>query len=108
MYLDDELVGKNKKLVSTYTIAQFKPSKAASNEDNTKNSLNRAFQQTEIKRVVVSDLTYVRVGSRWNYVCTLIDFFNREIIGHSAGIHKDAALVSRAFASIEGGSAILS
>lgn len=32
----------------------------------------------------------------------LIDLFNREIIGHSAGPHKDAALISRAFATVEG------
>lgn len=66
-----------------------------------RNSLNRAFQQTEIKRVVVSDLTYVRFGSHLNCACTLIDLFNREIIGHSAGVHKDVALVSRVFASVE-------
>ena len=51
---------------------------------------------------VVSDLTYVRVGQKWNYICILIDLFNREIIGYSAGEHKDAQLVSRAFASFKG------
>jgi len=89
-------------LVSTYTIAQFKPHKTACNEAETTNVLDRAFDQTEAKRFVVSDLTYVKVGHRWHYVCILIDLFNREIIGHSAGPHKDAALVSRAFATVEG------
>lgn len=89
-------------LVSTYTIAQFKPHKTACNEATTKNVLDREFDQVEAKRFVVSDLTYVKVGYRWHYVCTLIDLFNREIIGHSAGPHKDAALVSRAFATVEG------
>ncbi|GIQ70485.1 hypothetical protein XYCOK13_33090 [Xylanibacillus composti] len=50
----------------------------------------------------VSDLTYVKVGYRWHYVCVLIDLLNREIIGQSAGPHKDAALISRAFATVEG------
>ncbi|MBU2702315.1 transposase InsO family protein [Sporomusaceae bacterium BoRhaA] len=51
--------------------------------------------------VVVSDLTYVRVNHKWNYICVLIDLFNREIIGYSTGIYKNAPLVYRAFASIK-------
>ena len=89
-------------LVSTYTIAQFKPHKTPCNEATTTNVLDREFDQTEVKRFVVSDLTYVKVGHRWHYICVLIDLFNREIIGHSAGPHKDAALVSHAFATVEG------
>ncbi len=89
-------------LVSTYTVAQFKPHKTPCNETTTANELDREFNQTKAKRFVVSDLTYVKVGYRWHYVCVLIDLFNREIIGHSAGQHRDAALVSRAFATVEG------
>ena len=48
----------------------------------------------------MSDLTYVRVGANWNYSCTIIDLFNREILGHSCGKNKDAALVMKAFAAI--------
>ena len=89
-------------LVSTYTVAQFKQHKTACNDALTANELDRKFNQTCSKRFVVSDLTYVKVGLRWYYVCILIDLFNREIIGHSAGPHKDTALVSRAFATVEG------
>ena len=89
-------------LVSTYTIAQYKPHKTASNESAVSNVLAREFKQEEARRFVVSDLTYVKVQHCWHYVCLLIDLFNREIIGHSAGPHKDAALVSRAFASVQG------
>ncbi|WP_397326781.1 DDE-type integrase/transposase/recombinase [Paenibacillus sabuli] len=89
-------------LVSTYTIAQFKPHKTACNEAKTANELDREFDQAEAKRFGVSDLTYVKAGNRWHYVCVLIDLFNREIIGHSAGPNKDAALVSRAFSTVEG------
>ncbi|PZD93138.1 IS3 family transposase [Paenibacillus sambharensis] len=89
-------------LVSTYTVAQYKPLKAASNEAATANVLDREFEQEEAKRFVVSDLTYVKVQNQWHYICVLLDLFNREIIGHSAGPNKDAALISRAFASVEG------
>ncbi|MFK4345275.1 putative transposase [Paenibacillus sp. RC62] len=93
---------KEQGLVSTYTVAQYKPHKTACNEAAPANILNREFNQTESKRVVVSDLTYVKVRNEWHYICVLLDLFNREIIGHSVGPHKDAALVSRAFATVKG------
>lgn len=49
---------------------------------------------------ICSDLTYVRVGASWNYVCLLVDPCNREIVGHSAGPRKDAWLVKSAFATL--------
>jgi len=93
---------KEQGLVSTYTVAQYKPHKTTCNESQQVNELNRKFQQSEAKRVVVSDLTYVKVKNRWHYICVLVDLFNREIIGSSAGPKKDAALVTRAFASVQG------
>lgn len=88
-------------LVSKYTVAQFKSSRQKCNEDPVKNELNRQFTGQGPYAVVVSDLTYVRVNYKWNYVCILVDLFNREIIGYSAGIHKDAQLVYEAFATVQ-------
>lgn len=88
-------------LVSKYTVAQFKPHKQKCNEDTIKNELNREFNGQAPYAVIVSDLTYVRVNYKWNYVCILIDLFNREIVGYSAGIHKDAQLVYDAFATVQ-------
>lgn len=89
-----------KGLVSKYTVAQFKPAKTACNESEVGNTLNREFEQEQELKVVVSDLTYVRVKDNWHYICVLVDLYNREIIGHSAGPRKDAALVQRAFATV--------
>ncbi|MCP3033608.1 IS3 family transposase, partial [Halobacillus sp. A1] len=58
--------------------------------------------QDQARKVVVSDLTYVRVHTKWHYICTILDLYNREIIGYSSGPQKDAALVQKAFASIDG------
>jgi transposase InsO family protein len=88
-------------LVSKYTVAQFKAHKQKCNEDPIRNELNREFNGQAPYGVVVSDLTYVRVTYKWNYVCVLVDLFNREIIGYSAGIHKDAQLVYDAFATVQ-------
>ena len=87
-------------LVSNYTIAQFKPHVDKCNESKAKNLVNRQFNQQAQHHVVVSDLTYVRVENHWNYICVLIDLFNREIIGYSAGKNKNAKLVLKAFAKI--------
>jgi len=91
---------KEQKLVSKYTVAQFKPRRTSVNESEVGNILNREFNQDKELKVVVSDLTYVRVGQKWHYICVLVDLYNREIIGYSAGPEKTAALVQRAFASV--------
>ncbi len=88
-------------LVSNYTVAQFKPHKSSCNEAPVKNELQRQFKQDEQLAVIVSDLTYVRVGKKWHYVCLFVDLFNREIIGHSTGVNKTAELVYQAIASIQ-------
>ena len=93
---------KSNGLVSRYTIAQFKPHVDKCNESKTANLVKRNFKDQPPMHVVVSDLTYVRVGMSWHYICILIDLFNREIIGYSAGRNKDAHLVTQAFTSIRG------
>src|SRR5699024_5104537 len=91
---------KEQGLVSKYTVAQYKPTRTTCNESEVGNVLNREFSQDQELKVVVSDLTYVRVAQKWHYICVLIDLYNREIIGYSAGPQKTAALVQRAFASV--------
>ena len=49
----------------------------------------------------MSDLTYVRVGKSWNYICVLVDLFNREIIGYSEGKNKNSNLVMQAFSKVK-------
>jgi transposase InsO family protein len=90
-----------KGLVSSYTVAKYKVHKTTYNEEKVANILDRSFDQKKNLEVVVSDLTYVRVNGKWNYVCLMLDLFNREIVGYSAGPKKDAQLVYEAFASIK-------
>ena len=88
-------------LVSNYTVAQYKPHVDKCNESKVANELNREFNPDSPYEVVVSDLTYVRVNKKWNYVCFLVDLYNREIIGYSCGPNKDAPLVYKAFAKVQ-------
>ena len=89
-------------LVSSYTKLKFKPHVDKFNESKIDNLVKREFKNQPYRNVVVSNLTYVRVRERWEYICILVDLFNREIIGYSAGDHKDAALVRKAFAKVNG------
>ncbi len=89
-------------LVSRYTVAQFKPQRQSDNREKTMNVVNQEFDDRKPKEVIVSDLTYVRVGSRWNYECVIVDLFTREVIGYSAGPRKTAQLVKEAFATVKG------
>ena len=50
---------------------------------------------------LASDLTYVRVGGDWAYVCLLDGLADRGIVGHSAGRTRDASLVLGAFATLD-------
>lgn len=92
---------KQEGLVSNYTVAQFKPHTDKCNEAKIENIVNRQFDKQPHLNVVVSDLTYVRVGHHWHYLCVLVDLFNREIIGYSSGPNKDAELVKKAFSTVK-------
>ena len=88
-------------LVSSYTVKQYKVHHSTCNNDNIENRLNRNFNQEERMKVVVSDLTYVNVGGKWNYICLMLDLYNREIVGYAASKNKNAKLVEKALYSIK-------
>lgn len=86
---------------SAYSKSRYKANTGKCNEAPIPNELNRQFDGQQQFAAIVSDLTYVRVNYKWNYICILLDLFNREIIGHSAGPNKDARLVYDAFATVK-------
>lgn len=92
---------KNQGLVSAYTKKRHRPAKDRPNEARLANLVDRTFSGRRPLDVLVSDLTYVQVGGRWGYTCLLLDLADREIVGHGAGWHKDAALVKSTFASMD-------
>ena len=64
------------------------------------NVLARSFDGHAPRTHVAADLTYVRAGGSWCYVCLLVDLYNREIVGCSRGRRKDARLVKAAFPNV--------
>lgn len=87
-------------LESAYSKSIYRTHSKGCNEANIPNELDRQFDGQSQYGVVVSDLTYVRVNYKWNYICILLDLFNRQIIGYSAGGRKTAELVYDAFATV--------
>ena len=88
-------------LFSAYTRKKYRMKPQKCNQSTGLNHLDRQFNGQKSRAVVVSDLTYVRVGGSWKYICILLDLNNREIIGYSAGHQKDALLVRKAFSSVK-------
>ena len=68
---------KKSGLVSSYTKASYKPVNIKISENETGNLLNRKFKSKKPPEILVSDLTYVRVNSKWNYICLFVDIFNK-------------------------------
>ncbi|WP_342256550.1 IS3 family transposase [Spiroplasma endosymbiont of Poecilobothrus nobilitatus] len=87
-------------LVYKYTKLKYHNHKTTVNNDEINNILNRQFNNKKPNEVIVSDLTYVKVGTKWHYICLLIDLFNREVIGYIDGSNKTAELVQQAFHKI--------
>lgn len=86
-------------LAGAYGRKRFKVHPGAVDEADVPNVVARGFGGRAPRTHICSDLTYVRVGASWNYVCLIVDLCNREIVGHSAGPGKDARLVKSAFAT---------
>ena len=92
---------KRRGMTSAYARRTFKPHRTRVNEARLANILDREFDGYEPRTHLASDLTYVRVGGKWAYVCLLIDLANRSIAGHSADTGRTADLVMAAFATLD-------
>lgn len=87
-------------MTSSYSKAAYRPHPSRPNDDPAPNLLARESDGYRPRTHLASDLTYVRVGNSWAYICPLIDLANREIAGHSVGVKHDPGLVLAAFATL--------
>jgi len=88
-------------LVSKYTIRNTKKKSNGVNNDEVSNIVNREFDGRKKYDVVVSDLTYIKIGGKWRYLCLLLDLCGRKILGSAVGNQKDAKLVESAFYTVQ-------
>ncbi len=92
-------VMKKHNLVSNYTKKSYKVFSKDCNNSLVENLVDRKFDGRKDCEVLVSDTTYVRVANSWNYVCTIINLYNRAVVGFSISKNKDANMVYKALVS---------
>lgn len=61
------------------------------------NLLNRQFTALVPNRIWVSDITYIYTQQKWLYLATIMDTYNREIVGWSLADNLKSDLVINAF-----------
>ncbi len=60
------------------------------------NLLNQNFTVKEINKVWASDITYIRVGQTWLYLCVILDLANREVVGWQLSRRMDSRILVNA------------
>ena len=84
-----------------YTVKRYKNRSKEVNSVAIANVLQRNFTVGVKANVIVADLTYIKVGQKWNYLCVLLELSARKIAGFSVGQHKTAELVMQALSQIK-------
>ena len=62
-----------------------------------KNQLMRQFEQTAPNLVWVSDITFVKVGKQYYFVCVVLDLFSRMVLSYGVSDSIDTTLVMKTF-----------
>lgn len=88
-------------MTGAYARGRSEPHRTRADEAGLANLLDRGSDGYAPHTHPAGDLTYVRVGDGWAYVCLLVDLADRGIVGHSAGRTRDASLVLGAFATLD-------
>lgn len=73
--------------MSTVKPPRQKPS--VSDNGNCKNILAQNFKQSKPNSVWVCDFTYIRVGTRFYYLCAVLDLYARKIIAYKLSKRMD-------------------
>jgi transposase InsO family protein len=76
-----------------------KPTHSSRSMDNGEcfNHLQQRFSQNAPNLVWVSDITYLKAGGKWYYLCVVIDLFSRKVISWHLSARADADLVIMTF-----------
>jgi transposase InsO family protein len=60
------------------------------------NVLDRQFEQSEVNRAWVSDITYIRTLSGWLYLAVVLDLYSRKVVGWAMAPNMPTELVCTA------------
>lgn len=65
--------------------------------ENCPNHLQQQFRQKAPNLVWASDITYLKAGGKWHYLCIVMDLFSRKVIAWHISAKPDVDLVMTAF-----------
>ncbi len=82
-------VMKTYNLKSRYHIKKFRKY-TKSNKQPIPNIVNREFSITNKKKILTSDLTYVKIENKVRYICFILNINTRQIVGFKLLNTKDA------------------
>lgn len=68
-----------------------------SDSENCPNHLQQQFRQKAPNLVWASDITYLKAGGKWHYLCIVMDLFSRKVIAWHISAKPDVNLVMTAF-----------
>jgi len=88
-------------LISLYNKARYKNKKQNFNDLLIDNKINQRFIRKHAVKVIICDLTYVKIANKWFYLYLFVYLFNREIICKSTGKNKSTELVLKALSKLK-------
>ena len=74
-----------------------RPSRHRMDNGECHNRLLQQFSQDAPNLVWVSDITYLKAGGKWYYLCVIIDLFSRKVISWRLSGKADVSLVMTTF-----------
>lgn len=87
---------KNNDLAATRKKKWINTTNSNHDQPIAENILNRAFEATEPGQKWVSDMTYLRTTQGWVYLTTVIDLWDRKVIGWALSTDMESIHVVRA------------
>ena len=79
------------------STAKPKSSYHHTNNNECTNHLQQHFSQDAPNLVWVSDITYLKAGGKWYYLCVIIDLFSRKVVSWHLSSKADTKLVITTF-----------
>ena len=95
-------VGRVYRLMKTLQLPKMstdKPHASKNYSDNGiyRNHLHQNFNQKAPNLVWVSDITYIKAGGKWYYLCIVMDLYSRKVVSWHISANADTMLVITAF-----------
>ena len=84
------------------TRRKYRPAGSRQSSIHSPDQIKQEFHADKPGKLLAGDITYIRTKLGWVYLASVIDLFNREVIGYSISQNMDGELVKRALGNAIG------